>query len=195
MRAFRIGAGIVGAALVVLFSAGPALADQVRLTGSGSGAEEVPEPGEEGATIEVDMTIDSGTGAITYTVTLAGNSEDAAAAHIHRAPAGQAGDVVVPLDPAAINAGEEATATADPALAAEIAESPGEFYVNVHSASFPGGFARAQLEAAAPGSVPAGDGSSASSLPALVGVGLAIAGVAAVTVGLARRRRGDGSPA
>jgi hypothetical protein len=194
MRAFRIAAGIAGAALLVLFSAGPALADQVRVTGSGSGAEEAPDPGEDGATIEADMTIDTETGAITYTITLAGNAEDAAAAHIHRAPPGQAGDVVVPLDPAAINAGEEASATADPALAAEIAGTPGEFYVNVHSESFPGGFARAQLEAAAPGSVPTGDGSSASNIPALVGVGLVIAGVGAVAVGLARRH-GDGSSA
>jgi CHRD domain len=194
MRAFRIGVGVTGAALLVLLSAGPALAAEVRVTGSGSGADEAPDPGEEGATIEADMTIDTESGAITYTVTLAGNSEDAAAAHIHRAPPGEAGDVVVPLDHAAINAGEEASATADPALAAEIATSPGEFYVNVHSASFPGGFARAQLEAAAPDSVPTGDGSSRSNLPALIGVGLVVVGVGAVAVGLARRR-GDGSAA
>ncbi len=194
MRASRIGVGVAGAALLVLFSAGPALAEQVRLTGSGSGAEEAPDPGEEGATIEADMTVDTDTGAITYTITLAGNSEEAVAAHIHRAPPGQAGDVVVPLDPAAINAGTEASATADPALAAEIAGSPGEFYVNAHSESFPGGFARAQLEAAAPGSVPSGDGSSTSNVPVLLGVGLVIVGVGAVAVGFARRR-GEGSSA
>jgi hypothetical protein len=194
MRAVRIGAAVAGAALLVLFSAGPALADQVRLTGSGSGAEEAPDPGEEGATIEADFTIDTETGDITYTVTLAGNSEEAAAAHIHRAPPGEAGDVVVELDPAAINAGEEASTTAEPDVAAEIAGSPGDFYVNVHSESFPGGFARAQLEAATPTSVPSGDGSSASNLPAVIGVGLVIAGIGAVGVALVRRR-GDGSAA
>jgi hypothetical protein len=192
MRAFRTVVGIAGAALLVLVSAGPALAEQVRVTGSGSGAEEAPDPGEEGATVEADMTIDTETGAITYTVTVAGNSEEAAAAHIHQAPPGEAGDVVVPLDPAAVNAGEQATAKADPAVAAEIAATPGDFYVNVHSASFQGGFARAQLEAAAPTSVPTGDGSSASNLSALIGVGLVVAGVGAVAVGLARRR-GDTS--
>src|SRR5215218_5885840 len=118
MRAFRLGTAVAGAALLVLFSAGPALADQVRVTGSGSGAEEAPDPGEDGATIKADFTIDTETGAITYTVTVAGNSEEAAAAHIHRAPPGEPGDVVVELDPAAINAGEEASATADPAVAA-----------------------------------------------------------------------------
>lgn len=191
MRALRIGVGVAGAALLVLFGAGPALADQVRVSGSGSGAEEAPDPGEEGATIEADMTIDTETGEITYTVTLAGNSEEAAAAHIHQAPPGEAGDVVVPLDHAAINAGEEALATAEPDVAAAIAANPGDYYVNVHSGSFPGGFARAQLEAATPGSVPAGDGSSATSaLPALIGVGLLVAGAGAVAFGVARRRGG-----
>jgi hypothetical protein len=194
MRAFRIGAGAAGAALLVLFSAGPALAEEVRVTGSGSGAEEAPDPGEEGATIEADFTIDTESGAITYTVSVAGNAEEAMAAHIHRAPPGEAGDVVVELDAAAVNSGQEATAEADPAVAAEIAASPADFYVNAHSASFPGGFARAQLEAAAPTSVPSGDGSSASTLPTLIGAGLVVAGLGAVGVALARRR-GQGSSA
>jgi hypothetical protein len=194
MRASRLGSALVGAALLVLFSAGPALADQVRITGSGSGAEEAPDPGEDGATIQADFTIDTESGQITYTVSVAGNSEQAAASHIHRAPPGEAGDVVVELDPAAVNAGTEATAKVDPDVAAEIVASPGDFYVNAHSASFPGGFARAQLEAAGPTSVPTGDGSSASGLPALIGVGLVLAGVGAVALGLARRR-GDGSSA
>lgn len=190
MRASTFGAGLAAAALLVVTTAGPALADQVRIIGSGSGAEEVPDPGENDATVEGDFTIDTETGAITYTVPVAGNDEDVAAAHIHRAPPGQAGDIVVTLDPAAINAGSQATTTADSKLAGEIAESPGEFYLNVHSTSFPKGFARAQLEPAAPGSVPAGDGSSASSLPALIGAGLLMLGAGAVVLGVARRRGG-----
>ncbi|WP_157937023.1 CHRD domain-containing protein [Geodermatophilus chilensis] len=191
MRAPRLGAVLAAAALLVLFTAGPALAEQVRLTASGSGAEEVPAPGEADATVRADMTVDTETGSITYTVTVSGNDEPAAAAHIHRAPRGQAGDVVVPLDPAAVNEGRQATATADPSVAREIAESPENFYVNVHSPSFQQGFARGQLQAASPGSVPAGDGSSASDLPALVGAGLLIAGAGAVALGVVRRRRGD----
>lgn len=190
MRASRLGASLAGAALLVLFGAGPALAEEVRLTASGSGEEEVP-PGEPGATVEGEFTIDTESGSITYTVTVAGNSEEVAAAHIHKAPPGQAGDVVVPLDPAAINAGTEATTTADPAIAAEIANSPEQYYVNVHSPSFQPGFARGQLEASAPGSVPSGDGSSASNLPALIGLGLVAAGTGAVALGMARRRGGS----
>ena len=189
MRAPRLGAVLAAAALLVLFTAGPALAEQVRLTASGSGAEEVP-AGEADATVRADMTVDTESGSITYTVRVSGNDEPAAAAHIHRAPRGQAGDVVVPLDPAAVNEGRQATAAADPAVVREIAENPENFYVNVHSPRFQQGFARSQLQAASSGSVPSGDGSSASDVPALVGAGLVLAGVGAVALGMARRRRG-----
>jgi hypothetical protein len=187
MRASKLGAALAGAALLVLFTAGPALADQVKLTASGTGEEEVP-PGEAGATLNGDVTIDTDTGTITYTITVAGNSEPAAAAHIHRGVKGQAGDIVVPLDPDAINAGQQASTTADPALAKEIAEHPDQFYVNVHSPRFQPGFARAQLTAASPSSVPTGDGSSVSALPTVLGAVLLIAGAGAIVLGVSRRR-------
>ncbi len=144
MRASRLGASLAGAALLVLFSAGPALAEEVRVTGSGSGAEEAPDPGEEGATIEADMTIDTETGAITYTVTLAGNSEEAAAAHIHRASEGEAGDVVVPLfEGTPVNKGCVANVSRE--LIRQIRRHPARYYVNVHNNPFPDGAVRGQL--------------------------------------------------
>lgn len=190
MRISSFGAGVATAALLTLSTAGPAFADVVVISGSGSGADEAPGPGEEGATVEGEFTIDTETGSITYTATVAGNSEAVAAAHIHEAPEGVAGPVVVPLDAAAINAGTQASTTADPALAAEIAESPENYYLNVHSASYPAGFARGQLDDAAPSSVPAGDGSSAGGSSVLVGMALLGAGAGAVALGVARRRRG-----
>ncbi len=188
MRTTRLGAAAATAAALFLLGAGPAQADEVMLTGSGSGAEEVPGPGEEGATIEGDVTIDTDSGEITYTVSVAGNSEDVAGAHIHEAPEGTAGPILVPLDAAAVMSGSEATVTVDPTLAAEIAESPQDYYLNAHSASFPAGFARGQLEDEAPSSVPAGDGSSATSTPLLLAGGLLLAGVGVGAAGIARRR-------
>lgn len=189
MRTSRLGTALAAAAAVLLLSAGPAHADEVTVTGSGSGADEAPGPGEDGATIEGDLVIDTESGVITYTVSVAGNAEDVAAAHIHEAPAGTAGPVVVPLDAAAVMAGTQATATVDPALAAEIAASPADYYLNAHSASFPDGFARGQLEDAAPSSVPAGDGSSTTNLPVVVGALLLGAGAMVVGAGVVRRRR------
>lgn len=191
MRTSRLGTALAAAAALLLLSAGPAHAEEVMVTGSGSGADEAPGPGEDGATIEGDLTIDTDSGVITYTVSVAGNAEDVAAAHIHEAPAGTPGPVVVALDEAAVMAGSQASVTVEPALAAEIAASPADYYLNAHSASFPDGFARGQLEDSAPSSVPAGDGSSATNLPVLMGVVLLGAGAMAVGAGVVRRRRDD----
>ncbi len=188
MRTSRLGGALATAAVLLLVSAGPAYAEEVALTGSGSGAEEAPDPGQDGATIRAEVMIDTVTGAITYTVTVAGNTEPVAAAHIHQAPPGSAGPVVVPLDTAAVQAGTEATTTADPAVAAAIAASPGDYYVNAHSPSFPGGFARAQLRDAAPSSVAAGDGSSTADTQLAIGAALLVAGAGAVAFGIVRRR-------
>jgi CHRD domain len=188
MRTARLGGVVAAAAALLLLGAGPALAEQVTITASGSGAEEAPAPGQEGATIRGTFTIDTDTGSITYTVSVAGNTEPVGAAHIHQAPRGTAGPVVVPLDTAAVAAGTQATTTVDPAIAAQIAASPENYYVNAHSATFPGGFARGQLSDAAPGSVSAGDGSSAADTRALLGAALLAAGAGAVALGVARRR-------
>lgn len=198
MKITRTVAGLATVALLVV-PAAPAFAQDTTLNVTGSGAQEVPGPGEDGSTVTGAFSFDEAAGTITYTVSVAGNAEPAAAGHLHEAAAGAAGPVVVTLDAAAINAGTEATVEVDAALIAEIVANPQDYYLNVHSPSFPAGFARAQLadgaisEAAptqepAPTSVPAGDGSSSVST-ALLGSVVIGAGAAAVAVGVARRRR------
>ncbi|HEX2238897.1 MAG TPA: CHRD domain-containing protein, partial [Gammaproteobacteria bacterium] len=70
------------------------------------------------------------------------------AAHIHNAPAGRNGPIVVPLTPPAQgNPGNASGCIADldPARLSAIEQNPGAFYVNVHTAAFPEGAVRGQL--------------------------------------------------
>jgi hypothetical protein len=65
------------------------------------------------------------------------------AAHIHKGSPGKAGPVVVPFGAAFKR---EGCATTTAATAAAIAAHPGAYYVNVHTAKFPGGAIRGQLK-------------------------------------------------
>lgn len=71
------------------------------------------------------------------------------AAHIHQGKAGANGDVRVPLFASKLPNGVLAvtgTLTADTAVLDQIVNDPDGFYVNVHTAEFPGGAVRAQLQ-------------------------------------------------
>ena len=80
-----------------------------------------------------------------YTLTVA-NIDPATAAHVHVAPAGIAGPVVIPL--AAPTSGSSAGCITglDRDLLKAIVQNPEAYYVNVHNAAFPGGAVRDQLE-------------------------------------------------
>jgi hypothetical protein len=78
---------------------------------------------------------------ICYTVAVR-NIAQATLAHIHNAPAGVNGPVVV--DFIAPSRGFSADCVSDPDAAA-IAANPANYYVNVHNADFPGGAIRGQL--------------------------------------------------
>jgi len=77
------------------------------------------------------------------------DAETFIAGHVHRAPAGVAGPVVVPLFGGTTTTdrhirNDGATAI-DPALAADICANPAGYYVNYHTTAFPGGAIRGQL--------------------------------------------------
>ena len=75
------------------------------------------------------------------------NIQKPLAAHIHRGAAGKDGDVVHSLkQPGSGDPGSSsACATIEGALANQIRNNPGGFYVNVHTQAFPGGAIRGQL--------------------------------------------------
>ncbi len=189
-------AGVCG----LMLTAGtlPASAATTSLSASGTGADQVP---ALSATDKVSGTfdIDSAAGTLTYKISFQG-SEAATMGHIHKGAAGAKGDVVVPFDAAVINAGGSATVTVDAAVLEAIVADPAGYYLNVHTASAPGGAARGQLMAGSgtsPSAVSAGtggqfaalqDGNDPALLALMIGGALLVVGAAgAVTVG---RRRG-----
>jgi len=173
----------------VLAIAGTAAAATTTVTARASAASEVPKPGPQGATGRALFTLDTSTGRICYQASTSG-LDTLAAAHVHRGVAGVAGPVVVPLEESKINSGNQTCTTAEPALVAEIAASPANFYFNVHTPQFSAGAVRGQLVAGGPSGANAGSGGAADhSGPTALLVATVLAGGALTLVSVARLSR------
>jgi len=108
-----------------------------------SAAQEVQDPpvmSEGAGTAQINLTGRDGL-TLRYVVMVEGLSGPPIAAHIHQAPAGQNGDVIVPLDHETLSGAVEIT----PEIAAALAS--GDTYVNVHTEAYPGGEIRGQVAA------------------------------------------------
>ena len=73
------------------------------------------------------------------------NIAPATAAHIHAAPVGVNGPIVVPLSPPTTGSSAGCRNGVDRGLIQAIIDFPENYYVNVHNANFPGGALRGQL--------------------------------------------------
>ena len=135
---------IVAALAFAFLAAVPVLAGGRPFTTSLSGPSEVP-AGDPDATGTATIWINPGTGTVCYTWSVNNAATPILAAHIHRAPAGVAGPVVVPLPPTGPSSGAGCTTGVDRSLALDIIQHPWNFYVNTHNAEFPAGAARGQL--------------------------------------------------
>jgi hypothetical protein len=104
-----------------------------------SGANEVP-PNDSTATGDGTASLNLLTNLLTLHYEFSGLSSDQTAAHIHMAPAGMNGPVIIPLPNGSPVDGEFQldAAQAEAFLA-------GNLYVNVHTTMFPGGEIRGQL--------------------------------------------------
>jgi hypothetical protein len=89
------------------------------------------------------ITVNPGQNMVCYELSVSGIAP-AFAAHIHFAPAGENGSIVVPLEPPTDGTSTDC-ASVDRALAKNILKNPSFHYVNVHDAEFPNGTLRRQL--------------------------------------------------
>ena len=119
-----------------------------RLTTNLTGAEEVPPADPDGSgNVVVRLNTRMG-GKVCWNFTVR-DIGTATAAHIHKAPMGMNGGIVVDMSPAPGDADDgqwKACRTGvDRALIRDIIRNPTSYYVNVHNMPFPGGAIRGQL--------------------------------------------------
>jgi hypothetical protein len=142
MRPRRIAIVLV-VGLAVLALASPVGAEGRRFSTTLTGAAEVPGPGDPDGSGTATVTLNQGQSEICFEITVSGIAP-ATAAHIHVAPAGVAGPVVVPLTPPT-SGSSSGCVSVDPGLIKAIRQNPSAYYVNVHNADFPAGAVRGQL--------------------------------------------------
>ncbi|MGI0526601.1 CHRD domain-containing protein [Rhizobium giardinii] len=136
-RALKIGAlALVG----YLAVAATGFAEEMKFKADLKGSTEVP-PVQTSATGTADITYDSATKNLSWTIEHTGLSGDVTAAHFHGpAAVGVNAPPVVPIDLSALAKG---SATLDDAQAADLSE--GRWYLNLHTAANPDGEIRGQV--------------------------------------------------
>ena len=107
-----------------------------------SGANEVG-GGDPDGSGTANVWVNPGTDVVCYEITVV-NVDGAVAAHIHHAPAGVNGPVVVPFA-APASGTSSGCVDVDRELARDIVMNPADYYVNVHTVDVPAGAVRGQL--------------------------------------------------
>jgi len=137
-------AGLIAASLAGPLTGVAAADDGGRpLSAEMTGAAEAPGPGDPDGSGFATFQVNPGQEEICYTLT-ASNLDTVTAAHIHVAPVGVPGPVVVPLVPP-VSGTSSACASVARALASAILMHPENYYVNVHTTVYPAGAIRGQL--------------------------------------------------
>jgi hypothetical protein len=117
-----------------------------RFTTTLTGAAEVPVPGDPDGSGTATLWLNYGQGEVCFEISVTGIALPVGAAHIHEAPVGEPGDIVITLvgspDADGFMTG---CVSADREEIKEIIQEPELYYVNVHNAEFPGGALRGQL--------------------------------------------------
>jgi hypothetical protein len=162
----RVTAQVAGlvAAMMLVMPAAPAIAAPPVMHASLAGGSEVPGPGDADGSGIAKIRINMKRQSVCFLLVVKDMALPATAAHIHAGATGVAGDIVVTLGtPTEVGSSGFGLATGcarDQArsLLRGISSRPGDYYVNVHNAEFPGGAVRGQLEVVTSGGGGGGDG-------------------------------------
>lgn len=142
MKISTLLATVLAACVIPALAVASAASMHPELGAKLTGKVEVPKGSPTGHGI-VNLTLNAATGKVCWTFEVVGIGKPLAA-HIHKAPPGKAGPIVVPFGGAYKAKG---CTTAAKKLVAAIEASPGSYYVNVHTAKYPAGAIRGQLVA------------------------------------------------
>jgi hypothetical protein len=147
------GALFLVVAVVTIAMAGWALANGSPESTTLSGAEEVHpttgalNAGDPDGSGTAGLRLNQGQGRVCFDLRWT-NVSPVQMAHIHKAPAGSNGGVVVTLlgSPSSSTTGESGCVTGlAKSLVKDIRQNSSDYYVNVHTSEFPGGAIRGQL--------------------------------------------------
>ena len=144
-------AALATALAVMLAVAGVAVADDGGrpLFTTLTGAEEAPNAGDANASGQAALRLNQGQNEVCFDISWADVDGTVFAGHIHVAPAGEPGPIVVTLFTGMFTGTNSVSGCAvdvDAELIKAIRQDPTAYYVNVHSRpNFPGGAVRGQL--------------------------------------------------
>jgi hypothetical protein len=110
-----------------------------------TGAEEVSPPGDPDGIGFARVILDEGSSTICIVSRVRNVALPLTLAHIHRAPRGQNGPVVVDFTSLINNDRVRGCVSASSELITRIKNNPGNYYVNIHNAEFRPGAVRGQL--------------------------------------------------
>lgn len=142
-RSLRHIATAAAATLAVGAWPRPASAHHVALLARMSPAEVVPVPGPPAATGAASVDLSERGERICYRLTYTGIGA-LTLAGIHRGARGETGPLVVDLG--VRERGNDGCLEAEPAVVRAIHDDPGAFHVSFHTAAYPGGAVRGQLQ-------------------------------------------------
>ncbi len=118
------------------------------LQGKADGAQEVPGPGDDDASAMATITLDQEKQEICWKLEQVNGLEKVTAGHIHRAPKGDEGDVVVKLfegDLVESGCVDKAAGEFSDDRIQALWDNPANYYVNIHTEELPKGAIRGQL--------------------------------------------------